>query len=455
VNTKLKLLCLSNGHGEDAIAVRILRELQKHPHPPELAVLPLVGEGQAYSQLENVPIIGPVQRMPSGGFIYMDGRQLVRDVNSGLLQLTLAQFKTIRAWAKQGGSILAVGDIVPLLFAWLSGVPYAFVGTAKSEYYLRDEEGPLPRRSRVQRWEGWSGSVYLPWERWLMSRRRCQAVFPRDALTAETLQRFRIPAYNLGNPMMDDLLSENAEPAFYGGDMEIREKQRSLVIVLLPGSRAPEAYANWELIVQAVAKVADVFRDRHLLFLGAIAPNLSLEALCPPLESSGWEQEGGGVRERGSRGAGEQGSILQLPVANPKLPVPKPKLPMAFKNRNASLILTQQSFSDCLNQGDFAIAMAGTATEQFVGLGKPAIAIPGSGPQFTYAFAEAQSRLLGPSLILVKHPAEVPSVIQSLLRDPDRLQLIAENGLRRMGEPGAARRISACLLEKKGLGARG
>jgi len=40
--------------------------------------------------------------------------------------------------------------------------------------------------------------------------------------------------------------------------------------------------------------------------------------------------------------------------------------------------------------------MAGTATEQFVGLGKPAIAIPGIGPQFTAAFAEAQSRHLGP-----------------------------------------------------------
>ena len=90
--------------------------------------------------------------------------------------------------------------------------------------------------------------------------------------------------------------------------------------------------------------------------------------------------------------------------------------------------------------------MAGTATEQFVGLGKPAIAIPGTGPQFTPAFAEAQSRLLGPSLILVKHPPQVANIIQSLLSDPDRLQLIAENGLRRMGEPGAARRISQCLM---------
>jgi uncharacterized protein (TIGR03492 family) len=61
------------------IAVRILQELQKHPNAPELAALPLVGEGRAYSQL-GIPIIGTVQTMPSGVFIYMEGRQLMRDL---------------------------------------------------------------------------------------------------------------------------------------------------------------------------------------------------------------------------------------------------------------------------------------------------------------------------------------------------------------------------------------
>jgi len=87
----------------------------------------------------------------------------------------LAQLEAVRSWASLGGAILAVG-ILYLLFAWLSGATYAFVGTAKSEYYL-DEAGPLPRQTQMQR-EGWSGSVYHP-ERWLMSRPRCKAVFPR------------------------------------------------------------------------------------------------------------------------------------------------------------------------------------------------------------------------------------------------------------------------------------
>ncbi|MEW5857703.1 MAG: lipid-A-disaccharide synthase-related protein, partial [Cyanobacteriota bacterium] len=253
----MRVLCLSNGHGEDIIAVRILQQLQQQSHSLELAALPLVGDGRAYAELD-IPIIGPVQTMPSGGFIYMDGRQLARDVQGGLLQLTLAQHRAIRKWASPGrpkergrGVILAVGDIVPLLFAWLSGVPYAFVGTAKSEYYLRDEAGPLPRRDQRGRWEGWSGSVYLPWERWLMSRRRCKAVFPRDGLTTQMLQKWSIPAFDLGNPMMDGLAPPRPRAIFYSSNAEQEEMRRSLMVALLPGSRPPEAYANWQQIMQA------------------------------------------------------------------------------------------------------------------------------------------------------------------------------------------------------------
>ncbi len=451
----LKLLCLSNGHGEDAIALRILRELQQHPHPPELAVFPLVGEGQAFAQLKNAPIIGQVQRMPSGGFIYMDGREFLRDVKGGLLQLTLAQFKAIRAWvrsAKQSQSgnqdavILACGDIVPLLFAWLSGAPYAFVGTAKSDYYLRDENGPLAGKSRFFAWISSPRSVYFPWERWLMTRNRCRAVFVRDALTPQTLEKLGIPVYNLGNPMMDGLEPENPA-SFYGPDAEFRERSRSLVITLLPGSRAPEAYANWLLIVESVAGILSLFADRKLLFFGAISPELNLEALRPSLEFFGWRQEGETRTQR------REASILRPPVSSAQeihQESPNLLLPLTFVQRNATMILTQQSFNDCLSEADLAIAMAGTATEQFVGLGKPAIAIPGNGPQFTPAFAEAQSRLLGPSLILVKHPVEVAGAVQSLFRDPDRLQLIAENGWRRMGESGASARIAECLIQRFG-----
>ncbi|MBE9190021.1 hypothetical protein IQ230_06525 [Gloeocapsopsis crepidinum LEGE 06123] len=404
-SSTLKLLCLSNGHGEDVIAVRILQKLQQLTSI-DIAALPIVGEGRAYSQL-SIPIIGAVQTMPSGGFIYMDGRQVLRDLQGGLLKLTVSQIKVVRSWGKTG-VILAVGDIVPLLFAWGSGANYAFVGTAKSEYYRRDESGWHQRRSPISRLENLSSSVYHPVDRYLMRHPRCKAVFPRDTLTTKTLQKWAIPAFDLGNPMMDGLEAQNL--------LKLDTDPQRLTILLLPGSRPPEAYENWQKILLAVTQLIFAFPTRSLLFLAAIAPTLTLEPLCQSLIDSGFSQAS-----------------------------------LTFEQKNASVILTQNAYNDCLHQADLAIAMAGTATEQFIGLGKCAIAFPGNGPQYTYAFAEAQSRHLGSSLTLVEHPKQVADAVRSLLQDPTRLQQIAENGYQRMGEPGAAHRIAQCLVQQFNL----
>jgi uncharacterized protein (TIGR03492 family) len=414
----MRLLCLSNGHGEDAIALRIAQALRAQPTPPELAALPMVGTGQAYLN-HDVPIVGATKQMPSGGFVYMDQRQFWRDVKGGLIGLTWAQVQATRAWAKSGGAILAVGDLVPLLIAWISGAPYAFVGTAKSEYYLRDEAGWLPRQSWFDQFEGWSGSVYLPWERWLMSRKRCRAVFPRDTLTSQILKRGSIPVFDLGNPMMDGLA-----PSGHRFECHPPLPDPPLTLVLLPGSRSPEAEANWNLILQAVGDLVLTLRQRPLLFIGAIAPNLDRTPFRSALQSSGW--------------------LPQTPATSPA------NADLIFTQRHATLILTQTRFADALHQADFAIALAGTATEQFVGLGKPAITFPGNGPQFTPAFAEAQTRLLGPSVCMVREPTQVTRVIEGLLQNPDQLQLIAENGPRRLGAPGAAQRIAEVVRQQLG-----
>jgi len=428
----MKLLCLSNGHGEDTIALRILQELQ-HTTTLELAALPIVGVGHAYTA-HGIPLVGPTQPMPSGGFVYMDGRQFVRDVQGGLLGLAGAQLQAVRSWARSGGVILAVGDIVPLLFAWWSGAPYAFVGTAKSEYYLRDDRGVLPRRSWFERLESWSGSVYLPWERWLMSHRRCRAVFPRDTLTTQILKKWQIPAFDLGNPMMDGLQptgmqfdwhqSGATQPEPTQSELNQPEpyqpEEKPLTFVLLPGSRTPEAYENWQMILQAMAALVPVFQWRKLLFLGAIAPGLDISKLQQLAESFGWWTTEPPI-------SGNYIRLAQL---------------------RSHLVLTQSHFNDCLHQADFAIAMTGTGTEQFVGLGKPAITLPGQGPQFTPAFAEAQTRLLGTSITFIQEPAEIVRAVQAVLHDPDRLQWIAENGPARMGQPGAAQRIAKCLVER-------
>ena len=51
-----RLLVLSNGHGEDLIALRVLQALLRRHPELEIAVLPLVGEGHAYAALEQAGI---------------------------------------------------------------------------------------------------------------------------------------------------------------------------------------------------------------------------------------------------------------------------------------------------------------------------------------------------------------------------------------------------------------
>jgi uncharacterized protein (TIGR03492 family) len=174
----------------------------------------------------------------------------------------------------------------------------------------------------------------------------------------------------------------------------------------------------------AVSALMEGFREREMLFLGAIAPGLDQDVLSQTLQVMGWQQ-----RDHSS-----------IQMADTQA--------VCFQQKNAELVLSQQTYNDFLHWGDLAIAMAGTATEQFIGLGKPAIAIPGQGPQYNPAFAEAQSRLLGSSLILVDQPAKVIPAVQSLLKNPDLFHEIAENGIKRLGKPGAAKRIAECLQER-------
>jgi uncharacterized protein (TIGR03492 family) len=419
----MKLLCISNGHGEDAIALPVLQELRKLTPSAEIVTLPIVGVGKAYSD-NDFSIAGTVQTLPSGGFLNKDNRQLVRDLRGGLIGLTIDQIRTIRSWAKSGGKILAVGDIVPLLFAWMSGADYAFIGTAKSEYYIRDSQGKILASQRDSI-EVKTGAYYFPWERWLLSQDRCKAVFPRDKLTAEILRQYQIEAFDLGNPMTDGVAPDPNTPVFYQSQPAKHEQARPLIVTLLPGSRPPEAYTNWTQILVAVNSLISVFKQREIICLAAITPTLDLDILQGNLVESGWVH------------LINPGTNLTSLITD--------ETAIYYQRDRLTVVISTQAYPQCMQKGDCAIAMAGTATEQFISLEKPAFTIPGSGPQFTAAFAEAQTRLLGESVILVPQAQDVGVEMQRLLQQPDRLQSIAQNGLLRMGTPGAAKRIAACL----------
>lgn len=405
----MKLLVLSNGHGEDEVAVRVLRQLQTLCPHWDLKALPLVGEGKAYEKA-GIARYGPVQAaLPSGGFIYMSQRELLRDLNAGLLDLTWQQLRDVRYWAKTGGAILAVGDIVPLLFAWWSGLPYAFIGTAKSEYYLRQDDVVLKATHRWP-WQGWLDCVYLPWERWLMSRSRCVGVFPRDGLTCRFLQQWPIPVFDFGNPMMDDLdpkgiLTPDRLPVHIN------------TVLLLPGSRIPEVYRNWYLCLSGIGPLA--LRDEPMLFIAAIASLVDFEPLQQQATALGWT-----VQPQG----------LELPVPHCWLTL-----------QGSHLLLVKEAFSDALHWSKIAIATTGTAAEQCVGLGKPVVTIAGDGPQFTWAFAEAQSRLLGPSVQLQTQIDAIAPAVLDLMSSSCQPLFYQENGHQRMGTQGASFRIAQQL----------
>lgn len=370
------LLLLSNGHGEDAIGALLVPELRRRGFAVE--AMPIVGEGGSYRRL-SVPIVGPTQSMPSGGFIYGRPAALAGDLASGLVGLTLGQIEAIRRERERFGLVLAIGDIVPLAFAWLSRAPFAFVGCAKSDHYLRGKPGS-----------------YFWHERALLRHPRCKAVFPRDAVTCENLRRARIDATYLGNPMMDGVTPEG---------LPLPGPGAATTVLLLPGSRE-EAYRNMRVLARAARAVARP--DRSLRLLAAIAPGLDAGGFA----HDDWRLEG---------------LALQAPGAPP-------------------IHLLPGGFADAAHAADVALGMAGTANEQVVGLGKPVIAIPGPGPQFTAAFAEAQTRLLGESvLMLPDRPEVVAEAFWALLADEERLGRIAANGQARMGEPGASARIAEAI----------
>jgi len=151
----------------------------------------------------------------------------------------------------------------------------------------------------------------------------------------------------------------------------------------------------------------------NINFLAAIAPDLDLEILTKLLVQKGWFQLGDHI----------------------------------FTQHQAKLRLVTKGFGDCLHQSHLGLAMAGTATEQLVGLGKPVITIVGKGPQFTRSFAQDQARLLGQSIFLVDTPTQVAEAIAQILANPDCFNIAIDNGKERMGTDGASKRIAAYMAK--------
>ena len=411
-----RLLVLSNGHGEDLIALRVIEALASLQPEMSIAVLALVGEGSAFFgapaglQLQQ---LGPCRRLPSGGFSNQSLKGLGQDLAAGLPRTTWQQLQVVRRWGATGQPILAVGDLLPLAMAWLGGGPYGFIGTPKSDYTWRSPPPPGWGASPVaDAYHRLKGSEWDPWEWVLMAHRRCRCVAVRDGLTARGLRAHHIRAEAPGNPMMDGFVAKPL-PAFL---------QTGRRVMLLPGSRLPEAFGNLQRLLASLPDSAACARLGELTVLVPIGPDLNdSPALASLLRKQGFQ---------------------------PMPPPPDSGAKTAWSRGPLQLLLGPGCFAAWAAWAEVGMATAGTATEQLVGLGVPALSLPGAGPQFTVGFARRQSRLLGGAVQPCRTPEQLGAWLLALLQDSRARIALGQKGRRRMGPAGGSQALARLVAER-------
>jgi len=296
-------------------------------------------------------------------------------------------------------------------------------------------------------------SVYLPWERWLMRRLGTAGVYVRDQLTARNLSRLDVPRvapYAL-NPMLDDL-TETADIESH----RVHDAEPFLVVAVLPGSRAPEAYRNWERMLNELEQALTNADDIRLSLEVPVASTLDCACLGGLAQKLGWRPTNHST-EDASR---DSADVTQESTGEMLYASGGHRLRFwSSQSSSESSLVTGNPLKLCLQRADLVFACAGTATEQAVGLGKPVITSPGRGPQFTRGFWEAQGRLLGPSVILADPQREHGDAVSkavlrvcSALRDTaQRASLCAflrEQAALVMGQAGAADYIAQSILQQ-------
>jgi uncharacterized protein (TIGR03492 family) len=223
-----RLLLLSNGHGEDAIAATLGRALVRRRFAVE--ALPLVGRGEAYARA-GFPPLGPCDEQPSGGLLMQNPRLFVADLRGGWLRSWLLRWRSLRAAVATVDAAVAVGDVVPL--ASLARFPQL------RRFYLPTAVTLLSNPPDRPIWPPPFGRLERRW------MRSSLAVFPRDAATSAWLQRAGVTNVSFyGNVMLDAVAGEAtiADPPPY--------------LLLLPGTRSDVAL-NLRVMLEAARRLRD------------------------------------------------------------------------------------------------------------------------------------------------------------------------------------------------------
>jgi uncharacterized protein (TIGR03492 family) len=224
-----RILLISNGHGEDLSGSLLGQELLASGG--EVAALPLVGHGNAYRQA-GVPVLGRTRTYSTGGLGYTSLAGRLTELFQGQVTYVIRRLLLFLTQSRRFDLVVVIGDVLPVLAAWLSCRPVVTYLVAYSSHY--------------------EGRLRLPWPcGWCLRSARFRRVYSRDSLTATDLTaQLNRPVHFLGNPFLDRAL----EPAPPLQPLEPHRSTGARLLGLLPGSRLPEALRNLELMLKVLVR---------------------------------------------------------------------------------------------------------------------------------------------------------------------------------------------------------
>jgi uncharacterized protein (TIGR03492 family) len=380
-----RVLFVTNGHGEAAIAGRIVLDLRELAPQVQIDHLALVGD-RTGSVMRDV---GPRRTMPSGGLIAMgNARNLARDLRAGLLGLTLAQARFLLRSRGSYEAVVAVGDVYALAMSFFARLPTIFVGTAKSIDVAR----------------------YGAFEERLLAR--ATVCFVRDEPTASALRAHGLKA-EAANAIVD-LLSSSGD----GADIARAIDRFEPVLALFPGSR-DSAYADALFLLDVTRELA--MRHPALGGVLSIAEGLDSDHFVDGARRCGWH-----VERR------DDESIPFVLRCNGRTVVRAWRGDLGSLLANAVLVLGQ----------------AGTANEAAAAAAVPVVAFEQDRDRRERWYRQRQRGLLGEALaVFPAELPDAVAGVAALLEDPQRRERMGSIGRARMGQPGSARRIAERIAE--------
>jgi len=393
-----RILLISNGHGEDLSGSLLGKKLIEMGNQVE--AFALVGKGNAYRK-ERIRNRGLGREFSTGGIGYTSLKGRFTELIQGQLIYLIRNFIKLLIIAKYYDLLVVVGDIVPIFAAWLTRRPSVVYLVAYSSYY--------------------EGKLRLPWPcKDLLNSNIFKEIYCRDKLTSEDLNSQLLRStYFLGNPFMDQVFTP-----------ELPLPQVAFRLGLLPGSRRPELDSNLILILKVLLLLpADIFSTSRVSIDIALVGSLDRSGLTQLLSKYGWSV----IDNYGTK------STIKL------------------VRKSYKINIYRDSFEQVVQSSTILLAMAGTATEQAVGLGKPVIQLPGKGPQFTSEFAEAQRRLLGPTVfcaeenlkeskdLLLNTARLIVKLYSSIGKDSELASQCLMQAEMRLGRKGGSERIAESI----------